>query len=504
MLSRALLLFASQLRRESRRIDTLVIQLLYAGFALSILSHIKEEDPRIAGLLLLRAMTVVHAAMAVLLAVRLAGDAAGSRTSGAVSLLWLSGVSADSAIVSQLLLAATTFLRVWLVHVPILCLARHLGGTTWPQIFQIEALLLGGFVMTLCFGLPLASHAATRGVAPVIGALVVLVELVLWLPAGVIFAVQTWTSIPVPQALSGGVESLRCLSAVSCVRELIQTPNASSFLLMPLIVQSGISLLSLWIWGRTYFTQMDDADVPANLNRSSLKFWGSKSTTRPSRPVWDDALAWQAYYVHNHGRVQIIVRSVILIGFAAFSVSYLSSVQNPPRDFLITISFMLTFCLIFISHSLVGANFLAELKLQTLTTLMMTPLGYMDLYDGWRRGVRKMMWPDFCLLAMCLGIALWHSPMKLAPAYAGFAVILLCSGPFIVLSPLVPFSLRGLVTGIGLVMTLSMMVAVLLSLSVFFHPWLGPLVAIPLGLGWHWLGRRIIPIWFAHKQEASA
>ena len=114
------------------------------------------------------------------------------------------------------------------------------------------------------------------------------------------------------------------------------------------------------------------------------------------------------------------------------------------------------------------------------------------------------MWPDFCLLAMCLGIALWHSPMKLAPAYAGFAVILLCSGPFIVLSPLVPFTLRGLVTGVGLVMALIGMAAALLALSVFFHPWLGPLVAIPLGLGWHRLGRTIIPIWFAHKQEASA
>lgn len=115
-----------------------------------------------------------------------------------------------------------------------------------------------------------------------------------------------------------------------------------------------------------------------------------------------------------------------------------------------------------------------------------------------------MIGPDLFLLAMSLGIALWHSPMKAAPAVAGIAVILLCSGPLIVLSPLVPFTLRGLVTGLGLVMTLFGMAAALSALSVFFHPWLGPLVAIPLGLGWNRLGRRIIPVWFAHKQEASA
>lgn len=504
MFSRALLLFSSQLRSESRRVDTLVIQLLYAGFALSILSPIKDEDPGIAGLLLLRAMTVVHAAMAMLLAVRLAGDVAGSRSSGAVSLLWLSGVSADSVIVSQLLLAATTFFRVWLVHVPILFLARHLGGANWQQILQIEALLLGGCAMTLCCGLPLASHATSRGVAPVIGRVPAYVELVLWLPAGVIFAIQEWTSIPVSQSIISGVESLRGLSVVYCVRELMQTPNASRILLMPLVVQLGISLLSLWIWKRTYFTQMDEADVAAIVRRSSFKFWGAKSTSRPSRPVWDDALAWQAYYVHNFGRVQIIVRSIIVLGWAVFSVGYLSSGRNPDKDFLLTMSFMLTFCCVFISQSLVGANFLNELKLQTLPTLMLAPVSYLDLYDGWRRGVRKMMWPDLCLLAMCLGGTLWYSPMVLAPAYVGTVVVLLCSGPFIVLSPMVPFTFRGLVTGVGLVVTLFGMAAALFSLSAFFHPWLGPLVAIPLGLGWNWLGRGIIPLWFAHKQEASA
>lgn len=504
MLSRALLLVSSQLRGESRRVDMLVIQLLYAGFALSILSHIKEEDPRIAGLLLLRAMTVVHAAMAVLLAVRLAGDVAGSRVSGEVSLLWLSGVSADSAIVSQLFLATTTFLRVWLVRVPILCLAYHLGGTTWQQILQIEALLLGGFVMTLCCGLPWMSRATARGSAPVIGIVPLLMELVIWLPVGVVFALQTWTSIPVSQALISGVERLRYLSAISCVRELMQTPWASPILLMPLIVQLGISLFSLWSWRRTYFTHLDEGDVPATAERSSFKFWRSKPTTRPSRPVWDDALAWQAYYVHNNGRVQIIVRSIIVLGFAVFSVGCLSGNQNLPKDFLITLSFIPTLFLVFTLQSLAGTSFLIELKSQTLTTLMLTPNRYIDLYDGWMRGVRRMMWPDLCLLVMCQGIVLWDSPMKVAPAFAGFAVILLCSGPFIVLSPLVPFTFRGLVTGIGLVMTLVGMAAALLALSVFFHPWLGPLVAIPLGLGWHRLGRRIIPIWFAHKQEASA
>ena len=97
MLSRALLLFASQARRESQRIDSTVIRVLYAGFALSILLTVAKLDPQEAGIALLRAMTVVHAALAVLLEIRLAGDIAGDRASGLVGLFYLSGIEASLA-----------------------------------------------------------------------------------------------------------------------------------------------------------------------------------------------------------------------------------------------------------------------------------------------------------------------------------------------------------------------------------------------------------------------
>ena len=144
MKSRAAQLSESQAPRESRRIDSTVIRVLYASFALSILFTIsgippRQLDPTTVGLAYIRAMTVVHAAMAVLLAIRLAGDIAGDRAAGFVGLLYLTGISASEAVMSRLQLATISFLSVWIVRVPILVLAFHLGGTTLQQILQVEA-----------------------------------------------------------------------------------------------------------------------------------------------------------------------------------------------------------------------------------------------------------------------------------------------------------------------------------------------------------------------------
>ena len=148
MASRAVLLFESQAPRESRRIDSTVIRVLYLGFVISQLPIAAESSPLQAGLRYLQATTVVHAALAVLLAVRLSGDVAGERASGMVGLLALSGVTAQEVVWSRLLLTIPSFLSVWLVRVPFLVLAFHLGGTTVHQILHIEALLLGLFGAT--------------------------------------------------------------------------------------------------------------------------------------------------------------------------------------------------------------------------------------------------------------------------------------------------------------------------------------------------------------------
>ena len=282
------------------------------GSALSILTTVAEFNPRDVGIALLRAMTVVHTAMAVLLAVRLSGDVAGNRASGVVGLLYLTGISARDAIGSQLMLATTSFLSVWIVRVPILCLAYHLGGTTWHQILQIEVLLLGLFVMTFCAGLLIGHYATDRVGSRNVFLLPIILEASLLLPSAIVFAVKAWTTLPVPLMVKDVTDHLRYLRLSTCLYYSMHSPNPSAIYLWPLVLHLGIAVPCLWAWKRVYFTCLDEAEVPATSENTPQPIRTSKSMSRPSRPIWDDALAWQAYYVHSQGRSNLIVRCVAI------------------------------------------------------------------------------------------------------------------------------------------------------------------------------------------------
>ncbi len=501
MWSRALLLFASQISRESRRIDSMVIRLLYAGFSLSILFTVAELDPREAGLALLRAMTVVHAALAVLLAVRLAGDIAGDRASGVVGLLYLSGIESRSVVLAQLMQVATAFLSVWMVRVPMLVLAFYLGGTTLHQILQVEVLLLGLFGMTVSAGLLLGHYSPDRATSRMVFLLPPLLDFGLTIPSLVVAIVHYLNVFNVPLSVEYVLDNLWYGGTAHGLYHSLRDGNPSAIYLWPLVLHLGIAGLSLWAWRRVYFTCLDEAAALPTPENTPQPLRPKQSKSRTSRPIWDDGLAWQAYYVHSDGTQNILVRS-IGIGSCLLGVMVLVSMGDPGyRAMGMVLLIIPTGLMMFIGRGKVSDCLQKEIKDKTLPDLLMTPHTVLELCDGWGRGAWKLMQPDLVLYAACLVGCLIYAPMDLAPIICGGAILLLASGPFFVLSPLVPFSFWGILTGLGLIAAVMFILVVSVPFSIHVHPWLGPVIMVPLAWGWNWLCRRMIPSWFAKKQE---
>lgn len=501
MLTRAVLLFASQVSRESKRIDMTVIRVLYMGFVLSLIPLVSDSLPEQAGLKLFQATTVVHAALAVLLAVRLAGDVAGDRASGLVGLLFLSGIESKQVVLARLLLIATTFLSVWLIHVPTLVLAYYLGGTTLHQMLLVEALLVGLFGMTVSAGLLLAHYSPDRAMSRLIFLLPALLDFGLTTPSLLIQVVHFLTPYHVPLSVESAVDYLRYGRLTSCLFYSLRSSSPSALFLCSLLLHVGIAGCSLWAWRRVYFTCLDEAAVSASSDRLPRPLQPAKSKSRPSRPVWDDALAWQAYYVHSDGSRNVAGRSWLIGGILAVTL-FLTCLGDPDyRGLGMGLLVMTTGVMMFIGRGKVSDCLQKEIKEQTLPSLLLTPHAAMEICDGWGRGAWKLMFPDLVLYAACFVAFLLYAPMDLAPIVCGGAILILVSGPFLVLSPLVPFSLKGILSGLGLIAAVLLMLGVAVPLSVHVHPWLGPLVLLPLAWGWNRLGRQMIPRWFADKQE---
>lgn len=501
MFARATLMFASQLPSESRRIDLTVIRVLYVSFALSLMSTISGFDPLNAGSSLLRAMTVVHAALAILLGIRLSGDVAGIRSSGAIGLLALSGIPSREVIGSQLLLAVTSFLSVWLIRVPILFLIFHLGGTTLHQILQIEALLAGLFSMTLCAGLLWAHYSPDRTISRLAFIVPLSIDLAVAAPSMILTGLQSWLSFSASPSVEDLLNGLKYFGVSSGLNYTSRLSSPSLIYLLPLTVQCLVAALCLWLWKRTYFASLDEAGASENASVQSLSSRSSKSKSRPSRPVWDDALAWQAYYVHGMGRLGVILRSFLVVTCLLLVVGAGLSSSPDLWDQANIILFIVTLGLMFLGSAKVGDCLQREIKAATLAALVLTPHTPLELCDGWRRGVVKLMRPDLFLYGFTLACAIYYSPMEAAPIVVGVAILFLASGHLLILSPLVPWSFKGIVSGLGLVVTLFIILVIVLIVSASINPWLGIVVAIPLAWIWNVMGRRMIPNWIGQKQD---
>ncbi len=502
MSSRAFLMFASGAPCESRRIDLLVIQVPYAVCLLMILLLEMGSQSRSHDSDLLKAVTLLHAAVAMFSTIPFVAEVYHLMRSQSVGLLCLTGISGRDAVGGHLLLTAMTFSSVWVVRVPILFLVHHLGGATWNQILYVEALLLGMFVVTYVMGAFLATYPGNNPTAIFSLVFPILLEFALWLTSATMTSVQTRMSFSLPPSMDNAFIALNHLRISSCLPHLMKAPYPSVVTLWPLALHLGIALLCIWGWQHRYFNHLDYKEHSTEYGNQRPPFWSAKSMSRPSRPVWRDAICWQAFHVHFNGRIQIIVRLVyVLLATTLFLYLFgLSRNRQQINAYTGLLMFSTAICR-FIYHTAVGQCLQNEIRGKTLQTLLLTPNSCLDLCDGWRRGVRRFSSPDVIVCAVCLFFSLLYSPGGLAPAYIGIMILIQASGPFFVLVGLLPLSRRAIGTGLALILCWVSVVGIAVNLSLRVHSWLGPAVLLIVNLGWNRLVRALIPKWFAQKLD---
>lgn len=218
--------------------------------------------------------------------------------------------------------------------------------------------------------------------------------------------------------------------------------------------------------------------------------------SRASRRCWDDALAWQAYCFHGYGKRLVQVKCI------AYSLLGLGLLLSIPFGYQLPA---------FVGAAVIcGVAMLAavnkpsdclsrEIREQTLPTLLLTPNSTDDFYVGWQRGAWHLAWPDILFAAGIAAASYALDPV--APTIVvSLMIAILFSGPFMMLSPLVPFTFSGIATGMVLTFAAIFIVAICIGCGVTVHPLMAPVILLPLVWTFNRvLRRKILPHWMERK-----
>lgn len=490
---------------------------------------------------------------------RWAGDAVGDRKGGFLELLSLSGCTPPQWLATRLLTLLAAVATTWTIPIPFFYLAISFGGVEWRQIAIAEILLLCQLMMLAASGLVVAHGAAARSALRSLPSLVVALEVGQSVPAMLAnlsstlgwgtpswmtglfsFAAQATTRRCVLSALNGGLTAPQF--AAGCIVPLAIAGIAFSYWLKELYSEPTDEPVSFAMaLGRAVrrllrkprSQSMDELPAPppllpaataeatlvptllrdspearpsvgmapiarASENRPAVP----EGATRVSRRSWDDALAWQAYAVFNRGEKGTKERGVLYGGLTLCLVPVLAA-GRPWTE--IALATLLIVCVVslFRGMSRAGECLQQEIKESTLPTLMLTPHEPQELHDGWSRGALRLLRPELGLLAVALIAVLLWDRETLAPAVVSVAVGLLSIGPFLTLSPLLPYTVTGIATGL-LVFVGAAALAVAATLAgVLIHPWAAPVVLAPLAFAWNRICRSLVASWLLIRLQAA-
>jgi hypothetical protein len=482
--------------REAARIDLALIRAGYLIAALVSLLPAVFLERRWVGIG--PGMLQLHYALsqfvALLLAVRLAGDSVADVRSGFLDLLFLSGTRPAQWLAVRLVQMWVGFASVWIVRAPVLAVIFTLGGITTETLLVMELLLLTTFLILSSVALGASLKARSRH--QVFGvAMVAILAVELFLQAPRLFArmfarYQSW-SIPLEterlldEIARMGVAA-RGLQALS--GRLVLSAVWPSFALYGLL--AAVVLLRFWrqvaicSQGTTPVSFVEAPDTARHDGR----------LRRASRRCWDDALAWQAYCVHGRGdwvvRTKCIVYTGLFLGFVVLWIYGVAEIAG-------MLSLATAAILLIVAVAKPSDCLARELREQTLPMLVLTPRDLDDFYSGWQRGARRLAWPDLVLaMAVTIGSTALHPnvPVVMTAVIAG----ILCSGPFLMLSPLVPYKSIG--TGLLLLLIMLFVSGMCIAVAVATHVVLLPLLAIPAAFVYNLALRRLLlPYWMARK-----
>lgn len=474
--SRTLKLLRSTQTRQSQRLD---LALLRSGFVLgvgvwlmvwSVLSGSSIHTGH-AAIVYFYPMSLFLLAY---LAGRLQREVVGDESSGIVSLISLTGTRESEWTAARLIDVWISFLSVWLVRAPFLCLFFTLGGLKFEDLLAGEVLLLFLFQAATCRAMCVAQQADGRSKAD-------------WAGFGTIFLLEISLSIgrilvglgrflgwSFPIEVTNGVEWVGALSLnsrfISFASGGAFYPNVIGSLLLYLI------LSAYWIWRFQHRLYQKIGETPELALKGVKEKKPFRKTRTPLPRCWDDALAWQSYVYYAGGADNTTGRVILYgIAFVFVMLTIITGFFQSLAGLVALISFG-----IFVNVMNSPSHCIdQELKAKTLGSLVMTPHTGLDLYSGWRRGTFRLAIPDhvYALLVAC--VTAFVDP-GISLVIVSLVLAIDSSGPLLMLSGLVPIAWNGLGTAFLVLIGLALIVTAGVFAASLIHPAMFPVAAIPL------------------------
>lgn len=486
--------------RESRRFDLSLARGLFllAAIVIALPAGLLPIRGTTAGSIALGMFFLPSAVLAAGLAGRLAGDAVGDRTSGVLDLLSLSGLTSGQWLIVRLIEIWIAFLSVWIVRVPLLYLIFSLGGVRFERIVVQEILLLGTFGIVSGFAMHSAHKAESRKQSnqKVMG-LIIALEFLLALPKLALSGLATYTIWVPPSGVKEFADQLVRLRLASVLRSAVEGGPQLHEIGPPLAFYGLVSSVALWRLKTLLFAPPKDR--PSTLSRAASTTEGQTTHSRETRRCWDDAFAWQAFCVHGRGQRTLSAKSCIyVVLFIALGVCFATGL----KEFGLVISWLAAGLGLILLANKAGDCLQRELKGQTLPSLLLTPHDAADIYDGWHRGSWRLCWVDVVFTALLVAVT-FSNHTAAGQVLLAVSAILVSSGPFMMLSPLVPFTFGGVVSGLGIVGGLVVIIVIGIVLCATVHPI--SLLVVSAPLWWlfnRWLRAVVLPRWMQKKTSA--
>ena len=504
--------------RETRRIDVVLLRAGAIASVVAILAFTQLATAREAmaamglhnrlGRYCVQTLLLVQGGFAIGLANRLAGDGVGDRRSGLLELLSLTGCTPGEWLRTRLLGMAPSVLSLVLVFVPFFHLAITMGGIDWSQILLAEALLGCAFAMLMGVGVLRAHDAANRASIRNLWGILVAMEAALGLPAVVVGGLMK-LGVAVPGVVEEGLFFLSRCGTRTCIQSVLRGGASGPQLATAALIPLGVAAVATFLWLHRLYADPTDAP-PAESNGvvSAVPIpipgvgVAAVEVRRPSRRSWDDALAWQAYEVFQNGARVVSQRSKFYIAVAGLLLVLSRIAPTGWSDVALAWFFFLSIGAMFRGITRIGECLQQEIRESTLSTLILTPHEPVELHDGWSRGIWRLMRPELVLFGVGVVVSLLRDPVNLAPAIVTGGLGVLATGPFFTLSPLLPYTFKGIATGLLVFVGMIACAVIATLVGIFGHPWLAPVAMAPLVYGWNRLCRSLVASWLAQRLQS--
>lgn len=492
---RILRILRSVAPRESRRLDLALMRGLMLIVLFLVLYFVSWLPGRL-GPAMHGAMFGVSLLSLGFLAAWLGGDSVGDVRSGMLDLLFLAGLTPQKWLSVRLAQIWSGFASVWVIRLPLFFFIFTMGNVSIERVIVSEIFLLSGFLILSSLGLLASFRAKSRQQIYWTVLLSILFwEVALVTPNLLVNQLVRYFSWQVPLELLEVTEMIAELGFASHCRSAIFNPIQFADILPTILLYAALSALVLARFGWLLRAVSRGAIISSSVSQSRQER-SNKESFRASRPCWDDALAWQAIYVHGNGKRLVKIKCLIVVALNVVLWFFFSSGLQSMAFFLVA---LIGFAMLFSATGKPGDCLTREIRDKTIPLLLLTPLDWDDYYAGWRRGAWHLAWPDI-LLAVGITLASFRLDPSGPVVTIAVAGAILCCGPFFMLSPLVPYSIKGIATGVLFILGVMLLTGVCVGIAVTVHPITLPATLIPAAFLFNLVLRRtLLPYWMRRK-----